>query len=63
MAKWQDFFNPVQRVIACGCNLNRPIDTLIGQGGLKIERLDRFRLPGVPRIAGEMYRGIAVPAA
>jgi len=62
VAKWQDFFNPVQRVIACGCNLNRPIDSLIRQGGLKIERLDRFRLPGVPRIAGEMYRGVAVPA-
>src|SRR3989475_1147032 len=60
VAKWQDFFNPVQRVIACGCNLNRPIDALIRQGGLKIERLDRFLLHCVPRIAGEMYRGLAV---
>jgi len=62
VAKWQDFFNPVQRVIACGCNLNRPIDALISQGGLKIDRLDRFLLPGVPRIVGEMYRGVAIPA-
>ena len=62
VAKWQDFFNPVQRLIGCGCNLNRPIDALISQGGLKIERLDRFLLPGVPRIAGEMYRGVAIPA-
>ena len=61
-AKWQDFFNPVQRVIACGCNLNRPIDVLISQGGLKIDRLDRFLLSGVPRIAGEMYRGVARPS-
>ena len=60
VAKWQDFFNPIQRVIACGCNLNRPIDALISQGGLKIDRLDRFLLPGVPRIVGEMYRGLAV---
>jgi ubiquinone/menaquinone biosynthesis C-methylase UbiE len=62
VAKWQDLFNPTQRVIACGCNLNRPIDTLISQGGLKIDRLDRFLLSGVPRIAGEMYRGVAIPA-
>jgi len=60
VAKWQDFFNPIERVIACGCNLNRPIDALISQGGLKIDRLDRFLLPGVPRIVGEMYRGLAV---
>jgi len=62
VAKWQDFFNPIQRVIACGCNLNRPIDALISQGGLKIDRLDRFLLSGVPRIAGEMYRGVAISA-
>ena len=62
VAKWQDFFNPIQRVIACGCNLNRPIDALINQGGLKIDRLDRFLLRGVPRIAGEMYRGVARPS-
>lgn len=62
VAKWQDFFNPIQRVIACGCNLNRPIDVLIAQGGLRIEKLDRYAMPGVPRIAGEMYRGVAIPA-
>jgi len=62
VAKWQDFFNPIERVIACGCNLNRPIDALISQGGLKIDRLDRFLLPGVPRIVGEMYRGFARPS-
>lgn len=62
VAKWQDFFNPVQRVIACGCNLNRPIDTLVERAGLQIEKLDRYVPPGVPRIAGEMYRGVAIPA-
>jgi len=62
VAKWQDLLNPLQRIIACGCNLNRPIGALIAEGGLKVKRLDRFRLPYVPRIAGEMYRGVAVPA-
>ena len=62
VAKWQDFFNPVQRVIACGCNLNRPIDALVAQADLRIEKLDRYVIPGVPRIAGEIYRGIARPS-
>ena len=62
VAKWQDSFNPVQRVIGCGCNLNRPIDALVAQAGLRIEKLDRYAMPGVPRIAGEMYRGVAIPA-
>ena len=62
VARWQDFFNPLQQRLACGCNLNRPIDALIRQAGLKLENLDRFLMPGIPRIAGEMYRGIAIPA-
>ncbi|HKW86737.1 MAG TPA: class I SAM-dependent methyltransferase [Nitrospiraceae bacterium] len=61
IAKWQDWLNPIQRIIACGCNLNRPIDALIRQAGLRVALLDRFRMPGIPRIAGEMYRGVATP--
>ena len=61
IAKWQDRLNPIQRVIACGCNLNRPIGALIRQAGLRLDRLDRFQMPGIPRIAGEMYRGVATP--
>jgi ubiquinone/menaquinone biosynthesis C-methylase UbiE len=59
VAGWQDFFNPLQQRLACGCNLNRPIEALIRGAGLQVDRLDRFRLPGVPRILGEMYRGRA----
>ncbi len=59
VAKWQDIFNPLQRMIACGCNLNRPIDALIRQAGLRLDLLDRFQMPGIPRIASEMYRGVA----
>ena len=61
VAKWQNWLNPIPRIFACGCNLNRPIDVLIRQAGLRLGLLDRFRMPGIPRIAGEMYRGIATP--
>ncbi len=61
IARWQDRLNRLQNLFACGCNLNRRIDQLVAQAGLTIEELDRYRLPGVPRIGGEMYRGFAVP--
>lgn len=56
---WQDRLNPIQNVMGCGCHLNRQIDRLITQSGLSIAHLDRFSMPGVPRVAGEMYRGTA----
>jgi len=59
IAAWQDRLNPIQKIIGCGCNLNRPIDQLIQQAGLKIMTLDRFQMESVPRLGGEMYRGTA----
>lgn len=61
IATWQDRLNPTQNVIGCGCNLNRPIDQLIRKAGLQIVQLDRFVMEGVPRIGGELYRGVATP--
>lgn len=61
VARWQDRLNPIQNVVACGCHLNRRIDRLVTEAGLTLTELDRFVLPGVPRIGGEMYRGAAVP--
>src|SRR5262249_28908189 len=57
IARWQNRLNPIQRVVACGCNLNRGIDDLITRAGFRAEWLDRFVLPGVPEILGTSYRG------
>jgi ubiquinone/menaquinone biosynthesis C-methylase UbiE len=62
LAKRQDLFNPVQKILACGCNINRPIDKLIQEMGFSITKLDRYLLPETPRIIGEMYRGMAQKA-
>jgi SAM-dependent methyltransferase len=61
VAKWQDRLDPIQRVIACGCHLNRRIDALIEQAGFELTRLDRFVMSGVPRLGADMYRGAATP--
>lgn len=61
VAQWQDRFNPIQRVIGVGCNMNRRIDRLIEDAGFKITNLDRFLLPKTPRLLAEMYRGVAAP--
>lgn len=59
IAAWQDRLNPIQNVIGCGCNLNRQIDQMMTQTGLRITWLDRFIMNEVPRLGGEMYRGTA----
>jgi ubiquinone/menaquinone biosynthesis C-methylase UbiE len=58
-AAWQDRLNPLQKVVGCGCNMNRAMDRLITKAGFEIVTLDRFVMANAPRILGEMYRGIA----
>ena len=62
VARWQDRLNPLQKVIGCGCHLNRRMDQLISENGWRIVELERFVLPDTPRILGEMYRGAAISA-
>ena len=59
VARWQDRWNPVQRVIACGCNVNRRIDEIVRVSGFTLERLERFVADRTPRMFGEMVRGLA----
>lgn len=59
VAKRQDLFNPLQKLIGRGCNMNRPIDRLIKASGLEIKKLERYSMPDTPRVLGEMYRGVA----
>jgi len=61
VARRQDLFNPIQRIIGAGCNMNRRIDELIENAGFEITTLDRFLAPKIPRMLAEMYRGVARP--
>ena len=56
--RWQNRLNPIQKVFADGCNLNRDIRRLVEDSGLSIEKLDNEYMPKAPRFAGYLYRGI-----
>jgi ubiquinone/menaquinone biosynthesis C-methylase UbiE len=59
VARWQDRLTPLQRRIGGGCHLNRPIDRLVAESGLRVTGLDNYYLKG-PRTVGYMYEGVAV---
>lgn len=59
VARRQNLLRPVVSMIGAGCQMNRRIDDLIAQSGLRIITLDRFVMPKTPRILAEMYRGTA----
>ncbi len=59
VARRQNLMSPVVKMIGAGCQMNRRIDALITQSGLRIVTLDRFVMPETPRVLGEMYRGAA----
>ncbi|MDQ6613818.1 MAG: class I SAM-dependent methyltransferase [Actinomycetota bacterium] len=58
VAGWQDRLTPLQRRVAGGCHLNRPMDQLILQSGLELIRLDNYYAKG-PRPFGYMFEGVA----
>jgi ubiquinone/menaquinone biosynthesis C-methylase UbiE len=59
VARWQDRLNRLQRVVACGCNLNRRIDQLIRESGFQIDELVLKAIPGASRLLASIYRGTA----
>jgi hypothetical protein len=60
--KWQHRLNPLNKVLACGCHLNRDMEALIAGQGFRFETLDKFYQPKEPRFAAYMFRGVAAKA-
>lgn len=58
VARWQDRLTPIQRRIAGGCHLNRPIDQLVAGAGLVVTRMDNWSMRG-PKAFGYLYEGVA----
>lgn len=59
VARWQNRLNPIQRKLAGGCNLNRPIDQLV-ESRFVMQHLQRFEM-GFPQVLTTTYQGIARP--
>ncbi len=59
---WQDRLDPIQRRIACGCHLNRHIESILTEAGFTIDELDTFYAPGEPKSFGWTFVGVASPA-
>jgi ubiquinone/menaquinone biosynthesis C-methylase UbiE len=58
VAGWQDRLTPLQRRVAGGCHLNRPIDQLVRSSGLEVIHLENYYANG-PRPFGYMFEGVA----
>ena len=58
VAHWQDRLTPIQRRVAGGCHLNRPIDSLIAQAGFTVTRMENYYMKG-PKPMGYMFEGLA----
>ncbi|GAC1534423.1 MAG: class I SAM-dependent methyltransferase [Acidimicrobiales bacterium] len=58
VARWQDLLTPLQRRVAGGCHLNRPIDRLIADAGLVLSRLEHPHVHG-PQAFAYMFEGTA----
>ena len=61
VSKWQDRMNPIWKRFGGGCNLNRPVLTLLEAGGFAVRTMETMYLPGW-RPASFNYWGSAVPA-
>jgi ubiquinone/menaquinone biosynthesis C-methylase UbiE len=56
---WQNRLNPLWKRIGGGCNLNRKIDDLILESGLRITRMETGYVRG-PKPLTYLYRGLAL---
>jgi ubiquinone/menaquinone biosynthesis C-methylase UbiE len=59
IVRWQHRLDPLNRVMACGCHLNRPVMQLIAAQGLQFETVRRFYLPKAPPTHGCFTMGVA----
>ncbi len=56
---WQNRLNPIQNVIADGCNLNRNIRSLVEQQFNRVD-VEEFYADNTPKFIGYMYKGVGV---
>lgn len=63
LRRWQDRLNPVQKLVACGCNLNREVEPHLEAAGFASLALERLSEPRMPPLLRELVRGTAYKGA
>ena len=65
VARWQHRLNGVQRRVAGGCHLDRPIEQLVRDAGFEITAIhhDQLAGPGFMRPWAYLYEGVATKVA
>jgi ubiquinone/menaquinone biosynthesis C-methylase UbiE len=58
---WQNRLNPLQKIIADGCHLNRNIEKLV-ENHFQILKLEKFYVPKTSKTYGYLYKGVATKA-
>ncbi|CAN5736079.1 class I SAM-dependent methyltransferase [soil metagenome] len=57
--RWQHRLDPLQKLLAGGCHLTRPIVQLLTDAGFTISELDAFYEKGAPKVLGADSLGVA----
>jgi SAM-dependent methyltransferase len=57
--RWQNRLNGLQQAVVGGCHLNRDIERLVRDAGFAFDELEKYYVPGAPRFAGFLTRGVA----
>ncbi len=58
--RWQNRLNPLQKIIADGCHINRNIKAIIEKPNMHIEGLNQFYMENSPKCLGYTYQGWAI---
>lgn len=57
--KWQYKLNPIQKLVGCGCRLDRNMREIIRQQGFQLDELSEYYFEDAPKTHGYMYEGVA----
>ena len=59
--RWQRLLEPVQKRVAGGCRLTRPVGQMLTDNGFTLTHIEVFYEPGAPKSLGALSMGTAQP--
>jgi SAM-dependent methyltransferase len=61
--RWQARLNGLNGFVLGGCNLNRDIERFVREARFSFDSVEKYYVPGAPRIFGWVTRAVARPAS